>query len=679
MAQTGTSITLYSPASSPSLNPTPTVIVHGVVSGQQVIVYDDSSCAHAIGNAVASGTSVTITTAALTTGAHSFYTRSASKFGMSSCSDALLSYTYLGKMPVLGTSMSLVSPTSSPGTISTPTIQVSGVSAGDTVSIYTNLNCTSLVGSAVATSSNVNITISALAVGSYALYTRSSNSLSTTSCSSSLLSYTYSGVAPTLATSMQLVNPTSSPGYVSTPSIKLSGVVSGETISLYSNPTCTSILGSVVAPGTTATITTTALAAGTHYFYTKSTNSAGTTACSGLLLSYSYLGPLPTTASSMSLVSPTSSPGTISTPTVRLFSVVSGESVGVYSNSTCTTLVGAGIASGTSIDVTLSALSVGTYYFYSKSMNAQGTSTCSSALLAYQYLGAAPTIASSMTLINPASSPGYLATPTIRLNGVVSGERVYIYRDSLCATSLGDATATSTTVSITTSALPLGTNQFYTKTTNSVGSSSCSTSLLTYQFLGSAPTMATSMTLVNPTSSPNYLATPTVRLDGVVSGETVSLYSNDSCTSLIGTTTAAGTTATIITSALSIGATNFYTKTTNSYGSTACSTALLSYTYSGTSPKIQVTWTANRENAVNKSGGGYRVYYSRTSGFSISGATYVDVPYVSGASTPVTVTLSNLLKGNYYIKVVAYSSLNSPGETSGTTSSPSAETSITVP
>ena len=125
--------------------------------------------------------------------------------------------------------------------------------------------------------------------------------------------------------------------------------------------------------------------------------------------------------------------------------------------------------------------------------------------------------------------------------------------------------------------------------------------------------------------------------------------------------------------------TNFYTKTTNAYGSTACSSALLSYEYSGTSPRIQVTWAANRENAVNKAGGGYKVYYSRTSGFSLSGASYVDVPYVSGAAAPVTTILSNLIKGTYYIKVVAYSSLNTPGGSGGTTSSTSTEISINVP
>lgn len=679
VAQTGSSMTLYSPSSSPSLVSTPTIIVHGVTSGQTVIVYKDSNCSQVIGSAVASGASVTITTAALTMGTYSFYTRSASKFGLSACSGSLLTYTYLGKMPVLGTGMSLVSPISSPGTISTPTLQVSGVSAGDTVSIYTNINCTALVGSAVATSSNVNITLSALVVGSYSFYTRSSNTLSTTTCSASLLSYTYSGVAPTLATSMALTHPVSSPGYISAPTVRLSGVVSGETISLYSNPTCTTILGSAVATTSTVSITTSALAVGTHYFYTKSTNSTGSTSCSGLLLSYNYLGPLPTTASSMSLRNPISSPGTVSTPTVRLFGVVSGETVGVYSNSACTNLVGAGIASGTTIDITTSALSVGSYNLYTKSMNGQGTSTCSASLLSYQYLGVAPTLASSMTLVNPASSPGHVGNPTIRLNGVVSGERVYLYRDSLCATSLGDATATSTTVNITSSLIPIGTSQFYTKTTNSAGSSSCSTALLTYQYLGAAPTVASSMTLVNPSTSPNYLSTPTVQLNGVVSGETVSLYSNDACSNLIGTTAAIGTTATIITNALPVGVTNFYTKSTNAYGSTTCSAALLSYNYAGTSPRIQVTWTANRETAVNKTGGGYKVYYSRTSGFGLSGVSYVDVPYVSGAAAPVTTTLSNLIKGTYYIKVVAYSSLNTPGGSGGTTSSASTEISINVP
>lgn len=85
----------------------------------------------------------------------------------------------------------------------------------------------------------------------------------------------------------------------------------------------------------------------------------------------------------------------------------------------------------------------------------------------------------------------------------------------------------------------------------------------------------------------------------------------------------------------------------------------------------QISWTANRETAVNTTGGGYKVYYSRQSGFSLASAQVVNVPYVSGTSAPTSTTLTSLASGTYYIKVVAYSTL-----AGNQVSAPSAQTSI---
>lgn len=90
------------------------------------------------------------------------------------------------------------------------------------------------------------------------------------------------------------------------------------------------------------------------------------------------------------------------------------------------------------------------------------------------------------------------------------------------------------------------------------------------------------------------------------------------------------------------------------------------------SRSVQVSWAANHETEVNKAGGGYRVYSSRTPGFDIAMANVVDVPYSSGATAP-TSTVITLSTGNNFIKVVAYSAMNPGG------SPPSAETSIAVP
>lgn len=292
----------------------------------------------------------------------------------------------------------------------------------------------------------------------------------------------------------------------------------------------------------------------------------------------------------------------------------------------------------------------------------------------------APTLATSIALSSPSSSPDVDSTPTLLLGGVVSGETIKVFSNSNCSTLVGSAVASSATVLVTTSALAPGTYTFYTATTNSAGTSSCSSISVSYQYLGVMPTTATSLVLSSPTS-PNYSSTPTFTASGgVVNGDTVKLFTDSGCTTQVGSALSTGTSVSITISALStIGTYSFYTKSTNSVGTSGCSGALATYNYLGPSPVIQVSWTANREKAVNQAGGGYRVYYSTTSGFSTATASYVDVPYVSGATSPVSTTFSNFLVGTYYFKVVAYSILNSYGTTGGTSSTPSSEFSVTLP
>ncbi|MGE0615968.1 MAG: hypothetical protein AB7P04_10020 [Bacteriovoracia bacterium] len=91
-----------------------------------------------------------------------------------------------------------------------------------------------------------------------------------------------------------------------------------------------------------------------------------------------------------------------------------------------------------------------------------------------------------------------------------------------------------------------------------------------------------------------------------------------------------------------------------------------------TPPRIQVSWNANREHAVNATGGGYRVHYSQATGFAVSGAPFVNVPYVSGAAAPTSAALPVLPAGTYYLKIVAYSAMNPSGVAS-------AETSVVLP
>ena len=89
-----------------------------------------------------------------------------------------------------------------------------------------------------------------------------------------------------------------------------------------------------------------------------------------------------------------------------------------------------------------------------------------------------------------------------------------------------------------------------------------------------------------------------------------------------------------------------------------------------TSHTVNLSWTANREAAVNSTGGGYIV--------AISGQAPITVPYVSGAAAPTTLS-TTLMSGSYSATVTAYSALIPPAGGTGSTSSPSATFSFSVP
>lgn len=95
---------------------------------------------------------------------------------------------------------------------------------------------------------------------------------------------------------------------------------------------------------------------------------------------------------------------------------------------------------------------------------------------------------------------------------------------------------------------------------------------------------------------------------------------------------------------------------------------------------VNVSWTANRETAVNTTGGGYKVYYSTTSGFDITdaGVSVVDVPFVAQPTAPTSISI-DLPSGQYYFRVAAYSALTPPWGSGSSTSAPSAQISLVVP
>jgi alpha-tubulin suppressor-like RCC1 family protein len=97
------------------------------------------------------------------------------------------------------------------------------------------------------------------------------------------------GTSPSAPSGIVRLNPQMSIGLDSTPEFTVSGVVSGDTIKLFTDSSCSSEVASVVAAASSVNITTASpLIIGSYSFYGNATNASGTSPCSTVSASYSY-------------------------------------------------------------------------------------------------------------------------------------------------------------------------------------------------------------------------------------------------------------------------------------------------------------------------------------------------------------------------------------------------------
>ena len=103
--------------------------------------------------------------------------------------------------PAADPQLSLIDPQASPGSVSTPTIRVAGVTAGDVVALYDDPSCapSSQRASGTASSSSIDLTVTALSSGSHTFYPGVSAAGHTALCSSRFISYTFDPNAPGLS------------------------------------------------------------------------------------------------------------------------------------------------------------------------------------------------------------------------------------------------------------------------------------------------------------------------------------------------------------------------------------------------------------------------------------------------------------------------------------------------
>jgi uncharacterized delta-60 repeat protein len=98
--------------------------------------------------------------------------------------------------PEIPSTLSLNSPLTSPGILSSPIIEVGGVAIGDTIRLFTDINCTTEVGSIVSSGTSVFIASSVLPNGSYLFFANARDLAGNISnCSSSSVAYNLVSIA----------------------------------------------------------------------------------------------------------------------------------------------------------------------------------------------------------------------------------------------------------------------------------------------------------------------------------------------------------------------------------------------------------------------------------------------------------------------------------------------------
>ncbi len=384
----------------------PTIRISGVNAGNRVRLYvwdipGAYTCVTNSGEAVASSSSVDIIISpGLSSGNYLFTAIVDDGAGNNTGCPSVASYpsipnvlyTYNGP-PAAPTALTLITPASSPGRQSLITVRASGVTNGSTVRLFTDSNCSAQIASAAATGTTVNLTTTTdLASGSYTLYSNRTVSGLTSPCSTATVTYQRDTVLTTPST-VTRTSPASSPGIDPWPVITVGGVTSGDTVSLYSDSSCTTLLGSSVASSTTIDLSPdNALSDGTYNFYAKSTyvntnaNASTTTlssSCSSAHAQY-VLDTLISSPTGLTVTSPTVTPSPSVTPIIRVSGVSNGDTVYLFTDSSCTSQIASATSTGTSVDIVTSIPAGDAVWdFYATRINGSYHSNCSTATTQY--------------------------------------------------------------------------------------------------------------------------------------------------------------------------------------------------------------------------------------------------------------------------------------------------------
>ena len=404
-----------------------------------------------------------------------------------------------------------------------------------------------------------------------------------------------------------LEGPITSPGNDSTPTLRASGVKVGSIVTLHKDPSCdtqTSEPVKVENPDfvlvTSYDLSRDTSGYGEVTFYAAVKESEDSDpVCLNTGVSYAFDLIVPDAPGALALEDPSTSPSANPTPTLNVSGVEPEAVVTLYSDDSCNTQVSDGVQvlSGESaVSITTKSLGDGardvtTTLFADQRDKAGNKSPCSSMSISYVLDVTAPEAPTALVLEGPETSPNINPTPIVKVSGVEERAMVTLYKDSSCEMQISDGVIVEwgeSEVSITSYSLGDGSQDvevsFYALQRDRAGNRSpCSIASVSYIADLAAPMAPTALSLSKPSTSPGVNPTPTLLIEGVEEGASVTLYSDSACTSAMSSTlrVAAGQTDILITSH-HLGSADmtvdYYSAQVDLFGrSSECSTASVSY------------------------------------------------------------------------------------------------------
>ncbi len=243
------------------------------------------------------------------------------------------------------------------------------------------------------------------------------------------------------------------------------------------------------------------------------------------------------TMSSVTMHNPSAALGNDSTPQIRLAGQFELGQVGLFSDAACSSEIVNGAATSDIEVLEANLVTDGDYSFYGQVIDPAGNPSACLGSADYR-LDTFVMTPTTLSLIDPATSPNTDPTPTIRISGIESGDIINLFTTSNCAagSKVSFSQAISNSIDLTVDAGALssdGSFNFYAQAEDAAGNiSGCSTNFASYTLDTSPPSDITSIAVIDPVSSPSTDLSPTLRFQGVQAGDEIFIYLDSLCTNL---------------------------------------------------------------------------------------------------------------------------------------------------